>query len=160
VTVSSTTDRESFCRFVEERGRRLQHGLVSALGREVGAEAASEALAYGWEHWDRVGAMDNPAGFLFAVGRNWGRRQFHRRTVLFPNPPPATASDPLVEPALPAALAKLSERQRTATVLVHGAGWTVAEVADLLRLDRGTVLKHAERGLAKLRRALEVTVDA
>jgi len=160
VTVSSATDRESFCRFVEERGRRLQHGLVCALGREVGAEASSEALAYGWEHWDRVGAMDNPAGFLFTVGRNWGRHQFRGRAAAFPQPPPVSASDPLVEPALPAALARLSERQRVATVLVHGAGWTLAEVADLLRLDRGTVLKHAERGLAKLRRALEVTVDA
>ena len=158
--MSSATDRESFCRFVEERGRRLQHGLVSALGREVGAEAASEALAYAWEHWDRVGAMDNPAGFLFTVGRNWGRRQFRGRTAPFPQPPSATASDPLVEPALPVALASLSERQRVATVLVHGAGWTLTEVADLLRVDRGTVLKHAERGLAKLRRALEVTVDA
>lgn len=160
MTLSSSTDRESFCRFVEERGRRLQHGLVSALGREVGAEAASEALAYGWEHWDRVGVMDNPAGFLFTVGRNWGRRQFRRQAAPFPVSPPAHNSDPLVEPALPAALAGLSERQRTATLLVHGAGWSLAEVADLLRLDRGTVLKHAERGLAKLRRALEVTVDA
>ena len=158
--MSSATDRESFCRFVEEGGRRLQHGLVSALGREVGAEAASEALAYGWEHWDRVGAMDNPAGFLFTVGRNWGRRQFRRRAPSAIDSPSISSPDPRVEPALPAALAKLSERQRTATLLVHGAGWTLAEVADLLRLDRGTVLKHAERGLAKLRRALEVTVDA
>ncbi len=158
--MSTAADRESFCRFVEERGRRLQHGLVSALGCEVGAEASSEALAYGWEHWDRVGVMDNPAGFLFAVGRNWGRRQFRRQAPLFPDPPSSAESDPLVEPTLPAALARLSERQRVATVLVYGAGWTLTEVADLLRLDRGTVLKHAERGLAKLRRALEVTVDA
>jgi RNA polymerase sigma factor (sigma-70 family) len=160
VTVSSATDRESFCRFVEEGGRRLQHGLVCALGREIGVEAASEALAYGWEHWDRVGAMDSPAGFLFTVGRNWGRRQLRRRAPSLTDPPSSAASDSLVEPALAAALARLSERQRVATVLVHGAGWTLAEVADLLRVDRGTVLKHAERGLAKLRRALEVTVDA
>jgi RNA polymerase sigma factor (sigma-70 family) len=69
-------------------------------------------------------------------------------------------SDPGVEPALPAALAGLSDRQRVATILVHGAGWTTAEVADLLGLDRGSVFKHAERGLRKLREALGVITDA
>ena len=153
--MSTTTDREAFCRFVEERGQRLQHGLVAALGPGLGPDAASEALAYGWEHWDRVGVMDNPAGFLFTVGRNWGRRQFRKAARPFPAPPLVTTSDPLVEPGLPAALARLSDHQRVATVLVHGAGWTVSEVAALMRLNRGTVGRHAARGLAKLRRALE-----
>lgn len=156
----SIADKD-FSEFVEAHGRALQHALVAALGPEVGSEAASEALAYGWEHWNRVAAMDNPAGFLFTVGRNWGRRQFRRRSALqFPAPVVVHQSDPLVEPALPEALARLSERQRVATMLVHGAGWTLAEVADLLGVDRGTVRRHAERGLRKLRVALEVSVDA
>jgi RNA polymerase sigma-70 factor (ECF subfamily) len=150
-----------FTEFVEQRGRVLQQALVAALGPDLGAEATSEALVYGWEHWNRVGGMDNPAGFLLTVGRNWGRRQFRRsRALRFPAPVVAHQSDPLVEPALPAALAGLSERQRVATLLVHGAGWTLAEVADLLGVDRGTVRQHAERGLRKLRAALEVNVDA
>ncbi|MCB2224155.1 MAG: sigma-70 family RNA polymerase sigma factor [Actinobacteria bacterium] len=152
---------ETFSRLVEERGRRLQHALVAALGPELGVEAASEALAYGWEHRDRVGAMDNPMGYLFTVGRNWGRRQFRRRTATrFPAPEPVHLSEPRVEPGLPVALAGLSERQRVATVLVHGAGWTTAEVADLLGIDRGSVHKHAERGLGRLRAALGVIADA
>ena len=152
---------EKFSRLVEQRGGHLQHALVAALGPEVGTEATLEALAYGWEHRDRVGGMDNPVGYLFIVGRNWGRRQFRRRTVTrFPAPEAVHQSDPCVEPALPAALAGLSERQRVATVLVHGAGWTTAEVADLLGVDRGTVHKHAERGLRKLRTALGVNSDA
>ena len=155
------SDGERFSRLVEQRGRQLQHALVAALGPEIGAEATSEALAWGWEHRARLGRMDNPAGYLFTVGRNWGRRQFRRRTAArFPAPEPVHASDPRVEPALAAALAGLSERQRVATVLVHGAGWTTAEVADLLGVDRGTVHKHAERGLRRLRGALGVTVDA
>jgi RNA polymerase sigma factor (sigma-70 family) len=150
-----------FSEFVERHGRGLQHALVAALGPDVGAEATSEALVYGWEHWGRVSSMDNPVGFLFTVGRNWGRRQFRRSSALrFPTPVAVHQSDPQVEPALPAALAGLSERQRVATLLVHGAGWTLAEVADLLGVDRGTVRQHAERGLSKLRVALEVNVDA
>ena len=150
-----------FSRLVEQRGRQLQHALVAALGPEIGAEATSEALAYGWEHWDRLDGMDNPMGYLFTVGRNWGRRQFRRRTVSrFPASEGVHMSDPRVEPALPAALAGLSERQRVATVLVHGVGWTTAEVADLLGIGRGSVHKHAERGLRRLRAALGVTTDA
>lgn len=152
---------ERFSRLVAQRGRQLQHALIAALGPDVGTEATSEALAYGWEHRDRVGGMDNPMGYLFTVGRNWGRRQFRRRSASrFPAPDEAHRSDPRVEPALPAALAGLSERQRVATVLVHGAGWTTAEVAELLGVDRGSVHKHAERGLHKLRAALGVTTDA
>ena len=133
------TDDERFSRLVEQRGRRLQHALVAALGPE----------------------MDNPVGYLYTVGRNWGRRQFPRRTVTrFPAPEVVHQSDPRVEPALPAALAGLSERQRVATVLVHGAEWTTVEVAELLGVDRGTVHKHADRGLRRLRAALGVTADA
>ena len=158
-----TSDRptlESFSKLVDERGAQLQHALVAALGPEAGLEAASEALAYGWEHWDRVGAMANPMGYLYTVGRNWGRRQFRRRDRTFPAIEVVVQSEPLVEPSLPGALMTLSERQRVATVLVHGAGWTTAEVAELLGIDRGSVHKHAERGLEKLRAVMEVDLDA
>ena len=151
---------DSFSRLVEQRGRALQHALVAALGPELGAEATSEALAYGWEHWDRIEGMSNPVGYMYTVGRNWGRRRARKNTTVpFVDAAAPHRSDPLVEPALHVALSRLSERQRVATVLVHGAGWTITEVADLLGVDRGTIYKHAERGLSKLRAALEVKVD-
>jgi RNA polymerase sigma factor (sigma-70 family) len=82
-------------------------------------------------------------------------------------PPPALAWDLPVgdgssrfEPGLPVALAALSEAQRVAVVLVHGYGWTLREVADLTAVTVSTVQSHAERGLSKLRSALEVTDDA
>lgn len=158
---SRSGSHDSFAHLFEESGGHLQHALVAVLGPEVGSEATSEALAYGWEHWDRVAGMENPVGFLFTVGRNWGRRQFRRRSAIpFPEPSAVHHSDPLVEPALPGALAALSERQRLATMLVHGFGWTPSEVAQLVGVDSGTVHKHLERGLEKLRAALEVRADA
>ena len=30
----------------------------------------AEALAFGWEHWNRVREMDNPCGYLYRVGRS------------------------------------------------------------------------------------------
>lgn len=149
---------ERFTDFVEGGGARIHQGLMAALGPDAGAEAAAEALAYGWEHWERIEAMDNPAGYLYRVGHNQGRRSLRR--PVFPAGPEPVDSTPWVEPGLPDAVARLSERQRVVTLLVYGGHWTLAEVAELLDLDRGTVKKHADRGLVKLREALEVTLDA
>jgi RNA polymerase sigma factor (sigma-70 family) len=55
-----------------------------------------------------------------------------------------------------AALRDLPERQRVAVMLVHGFGWKLAEVAEITGIRVPTVQTHAERGLARLRRALEV----
>ncbi len=148
---------ESYTEFVTQSGARIQQGLMAALGPDSGPDAAAEALTYGWEHWDRVSAMDNPAGYLFVVGRRRGREL--DRPLVFPLILRPDDGAPWVEPALPDALALLSERQRVATLLVHGGGWTYVEVADLLDVDRGTVKKHADRGLEKLRSAMEVNVD-
>jgi len=61
----------------------------------------------------------------------------------------------MVEPALVPALKSLTDRQRAAVVLVHGFGWTIREVAELTGTKVTTVQNHLERGLGKLRRALE-----
>ena len=61
----------------------------------------------------------------------------------------------MVEPRLANAVQRLPERQRVVTLLVHGSGWTHAEVAEVLGIGASTVRRHSERGLAALRRAIE-----
>ena len=73
--------------------------------------------------------------------------------------PPATP-ELWVEPALGPALARLTKHQRVAVVLVHGYGMTMREVGDLLGLHVTTIQNHLERGLARLRAALEVSDHA
>jgi DNA-directed RNA polymerase specialized sigma24 family protein len=145
---------ESFTEFVREVEPRLKRALVAAFGVERGLEAVSEALAYGWEHWDQVKKRPNPAGYLFGVGRNKARRGIRRRLV-FPETP--IDHDLWVEPGLPAGLQRLSERQRVTVMLIHGDEWTLREVADLLGVSVPTVQQHADRGMAKLRAAMGVT---
>lgn len=156
-TSGTQTERDSFTSFVEQVGPRLTQALVASLGGEVGREMAAEAIAYGWENWDRVGRMENPAGYLYRVGRNRGRRL--RRPLLLPDPVPVR-SEPLVEPALPAALARLSERQRASVLLVHGVGLTLTETAELLGVSAGSVSRHVDRALRRLRQALRSGSDA
>ncbi len=149
-----TRAAEDYSAFVRDGGARLRRAFIAAYGPEVGAEATSDALAYGWEHWDRIGAMDNPAGYLYRVGQSRARR--YRRTP--PRLPEVeTATTPWVEPGLPKALEGLSERQRQAIVLCHGFGWTLAEAAEILGVGASTVQRHLDRGMAKLRKGLGVT---
>lgn len=148
------SDDQAFTRFVKEIEPRLSHALAAAYGPEVGAEAAADALVWAWEHWDRMGEMNHPLGYLYRVGQSKARR-YYRPPKLFPAPTPGA-----VDPTLPVLLEGLSKNQRVATVLIHAMDYTEREVAELLGISRWSVRTHAERGLARLRSAMEVTADA
>ena len=60
-------------------------------------------------------------------------------------------------PELWPALARLSAQQRTIVLLVHGYGWSQADVAALLQINPSTVREHMNRALTRLRRELVVS---
>ena len=143
----------SFEIFAGDVGPRLRAGLVAAYGTEVGLEAAADALAYAWEHRDRIMAMESPAAYLFRVGQTSARRSRRRQGHL---PVPAAVDLPDFEPRLIPALEALSESQRTAVLLVHAFGWRQSEAADLMGISASSVRTHLARALSKLQDALEV----
>ena len=147
---------QPFTEFVQEAEPRLRIALAAALGQQHGRDATAEALAYAWENWERVSGMENPIGYLYRVGRTRGRPSRQRRAFL----PAPVQEFPHIEPELPAAVDRLSERQRVAVVLVHGFGMTRPEVADLLGISVSAVNAHVARALTRLRSALGVTVNA
>jgi RNA polymerase sigma-70 factor (ECF subfamily) len=152
--LSEDTKAGSFVEFVTATEARLRIALSAAHGLERGREAAAEALAYGWEHWERINTMDNPAGYLYRVGHNHAKRLRSRQAVSLPGVD--VQRDPWVEPGLPAALAKLPEQQRVVVALLHGYQWSLSEVAELLDVSKSTVQSHGERGLRRLRSKLGV----
>ena len=152
------TQINSFAEFVEDAEPRLRRALVARYGYQEGREAVAEALAYAWEHWERVAGMENPVGYLYRVGRTRGTWGF-RRPVQLPRPE-ATADPSWFEPTLPGAVERLPIRQRTAVMLVKAHGYTYDEAADVMGIARTSVQRHVERALTKLRKALEVTSDA
>jgi DNA-directed RNA polymerase specialized sigma24 family protein len=151
--LSDETKADSFTEFVEENETKVRQSLTAAFGLERGREATAEALAYGWEHWDRVSNMENPTGYLYRVGYDRARRMAQRKVRL---PEVELGHETWVEPMLPAALSALPERQRVVVALLHGYQWSMAEVAEHLGVSKGTVQTHAERGLKRLRRKLGV----
>lgn len=153
--VNTRADR-AFQEFVERVEPRLATALVASYGPEIGKEVTRDALAYAWEHWEKVKLMENPAGYLFRVGQSRAR-WYRRRRVVFPQV--VASALPLVEPGLPAALASLTQAQRVAVVLIHAEGYGDREAAELMGVRRSTARNHAARAMKKLRSALEVTLD-
>lgn len=153
--VTLESKQESFTVFAKQVEPRLRHALTAVFGQEKARDATAEALAYGWEHWDRVRVMENPAGYLYRIGRRALKvRRVRPEFLPVPNP-----RSPDIEPALPKAMARLSEQQRTAVLLCYGLEWTRQEVADLLGVSINSVGAHLSRGLAKLRSHLGVILD-
>jgi len=144
-------DEAGFRAFVAQIEPRLRKGLMAAYGADRGREATAEALAVCWEKWDDVRKMANPAGYLYRVGQS--RTRARKEPKIFSRP---EAAETWVEPGLPKALESLPERQRVVVYLVYAYGFRVNEVASLLELGEATVRTHLQRGLASLRRLLNV----
>jgi DNA-directed RNA polymerase specialized sigma24 family protein len=154
VLKSDVTVRTSFSQFVEDNESEIRHALVGYFGSDLGRDAAAQALLYGLENWERVGGMQNPAGYLFRVGQRRGGRKQSRRARF--GIVAATQDDPWFEPGLASALERLPAKQRVAVVLRHGSDMDYSEIARLTNSTEPTVRKNVERGLAGLRKSLEV----
>jgi RNA polymerase sigma-70 factor (ECF subfamily) len=152
--VAEAAATDEFEQFVLDARPRLIRALAALRGEEA-PDAAAEALAYAWEHWQRVRQMDNPVGYLYRVGQS--RTRPRQRPTL---PTPASVGLPDLEPALIPALLRLPETQRAAVWLVHACQWRYAEVAEALDTTTSMVGNHVARGLARLREELEVHSDA
>ena len=143
---------DGFTEFVEANEHKLRHALTAALGYDLGRDAAAEALAHCWEHWERVRDMENPIGYLYVVGRDRGRRMGRFVRTIYPAVPEERT--PWCEPGLPSALADLPEKQRIVVLLLHGYDWRLSEVAETLGVSKSTVQTHADRAMRNLRRKL------
>ena len=149
-----TAAADNFDRFTAEAGERLRRVLVAQNGVEIGNDVTDEALAYAWEHWERVSAMDNPIGYLYRVGRSATRRheRWNRRPTL---PVESHVPEEPGDPGLHAALVRLKESQRVCVVMVHVYDWTYEQTAAVLGISLAAVRNHLHRGLRQLRHELE-----
>lgn len=144
------TDGPAIHVLLEEADRRLRRALPAAVGVEEAPDAVAEALAWAWEHRDRVATFANPHGYLYRIAVNAGRRRRREPDL----PPVDTDRLPEVEPGLPAALASLSPMQRQVVWLVHACDWTYGETAEALGITASAVGTHLTRGMTRLRTSI------
>jgi RNA polymerase sigma factor (sigma-70 family) len=141
-----------------EVGPRLVGSLTLYCGdRFVGEEFAQEALARALERWDRVGVMASPEAWIYRTAFNLARSSFRRAGVerrarrrLVDVPTLPDASDAI---ALRDAVRVLPARQRAVIVARFYLGLSVADTADALGCQPGTVKAHTFKALGNLRAA-------
>ena len=137
---------------------------------EVARDLTQETLARAWVHWRKVRRMDRPDLWLRRVALNLANsylrhRKVERAAQSRPGPvgsaaqadgPGGSTADLLL---VREALARLSDRQRTALVLRYLDDLSVEQTADLMRCSPGTVKKLAARGLTALRSLLGEEIE-
>lgn len=113
VTVEQNLTERAFDAFVRGDGQRLRRVMSSQYGVDIGCEATDAALAWAWEHWDRLRSMSNPAGYLYRVGQTHARRAVGRGrpVTLPPEPVSITESGRSIDGDLADALRHQATRQ-------------------------------------------------
>jgi RNA polymerase sigma-70 factor (ECF subfamily) len=142
---------------------RLVRALAVADGREDAADAVQEAFMQAQRDWTRIGALDDPAGWVrrVAINRLSNRRRSRRRQaeLLAAIRPPDPDELDALDLDLLAAVRALPPQQRRCVCLHHIGGYPVDQVATMLGVAPGTVKSHLHDGRAALRRVLEVPDD-
>ena len=137
----------------------LRRALVASYGPEIGADAASEAIAWACAHIRRLDDIENLGGYLYRVGQTAVRRAVHHSHVPIGGWDIPVHDPVAIEPGLTGALEDLAPRQREVVLLVKAWSYPVADVARILDCSESTVRVHLDRGLARLRAALKVMID-
>lgn len=151
----------SFGEFYRIHHHRIATSLALNFGdRELGQEAADEAMTRAYANWGTVSGHDNPAGWVYRVGLNWGRSWFRRAGRRLPWLDRSSAElPPTSDPALGAALADLDAKLRAVVVCRYYLDWSTKQTAAALEIPPGTVKSRLHQALRELRTTLEPTPE-
>lgn len=125
--------------------------------RAEAEDVMQEAFLRVWERWDRVGEMDDPAGYVFRTAMNVWRTRRRRaalavRRAMRLAAPRDELADVEAREAVVRALAALTPRQRAAVVLVDLLDHSSEEAGKLLGIKAPTVRVLVSQGRAALKR--------
>jgi RNA polymerase sigma-70 factor (ECF subfamily) len=147
----------TFERFFEDE----KEGLYGALclithDRHEAEELTQDAFVRVLERWDRVGAMDDPRGYLYRTAMNAFRSRYRRARLAARRTIGATQPDDGIgaideRDAAVRALATLSPRQRAAVILIDLLSFPSEEAARMLGIRPSTLRQHASRAHAALK---------
>ncbi len=145
---------DTFARFWERERDRLYRVLAVGLDdADLAAEAVDEAMARALQRWSRVGALEDPAGWVFRVARNWATsrvRKWRRRPTVPTEDLDRPTHDVPTDVDVHAALRALPEKHRTVLVLRFHLDWQVDRIAAVLDVPSGTVKSRINRALTAL----------
>jgi RNA polymerase sigma factor (sigma-70 family) len=155
-------DEATIREFLATTYPRLVAGVALITGNRGAAEdAVQEALARAWERSGRGEQIENLAAWVTRVAVNLSKSRLRRMRVearhreeLASRPPSDGGSSSDARIDIRRALADLPRRQRETTVLRYYLGLNVAEIAETLQLNEGTVKTSLFRARQALAAAL------
>ena len=164
-----TADRDRVVSDLFELHHRRLVGLASLLvdDRRTAEDVVQDAFAGLYRRWDHLRDPDAAVAFLNRAVVNGGRDTLRRKRRagaaslrLVPRSELLDSAERAVEQhdeadRLWEAVTALPHRQRQVLVLRYYLDQSEAEIADTLGVSRGSVKKHASRGIAALTRAWE-----
>jgi RNA polymerase sigma factor (sigma-70 family) len=147
-STAGTHDVHSFAGFYAAHRSRIGRAVALAVGDvDLAGDATDEAMARAYERWAKVSRLDRPEGWVYRVAVNWSisvlrrrRRSLHR---LYERPPGGDVD--VTDPAVHDALGTLDVKHRSVVVCRHLLGWSVAETAEALGVQQGTVKSRLHR---------------
>ena len=156
-TTGAVSSFEEF--FVRERAELYSTLCLVTRNRHEAEDLTQDAFVRVLERWDRVGALEDPRGYLYRTAMNAFRSRYRRallaarRTFGTTRPDDAIAVVDDRDAAL-RALATLTSRQRAAVVLTDLLGYPSKEVARMLGIRASTVRMHTSRAHAALKETM------
>src|SRR3954470_23518809 len=142
--------------FDRERDRLFRVLCLITGSRHEAEEISQDAFVAMWERWDRLGGVDDLAGYLHRTAINAFRKRYRRSRVALRH---AVGADPVedVFEAVDArlvvarALTELTPRQRAAVVLTELLGFTAEAAGKELGIRAATVRALSVQARAALR---------
>ena len=151
-------EQDEFADFYRASRDSCLRAVTAVVGdRELAEEQVAEAFTRAWMSWGKVRRHAAPRAWVVRtalnLGVSWRRR--HREVPLADHDaatPPGTGDG--VDPALIAALRRLSARQREVLALRIFLDLDTETTAKVIGISPGTVTAHLSRAVAALRRDL------
>jgi RNA polymerase sigma-70 factor (ECF subfamily) len=161
-TTEALEATSSFEAFYDAEAETLFRRMWLVTGnRSEAEELMQDAFLKVWERWDRVGAMDDPVGYLYRTAMNLFRKRYRRamlaiRRTVGHAPPADDFSDVDERETVRRVLAGLPPRQRAALVLTEMLGFTSKEAGDALGVTDATIRSLTRYGRDAFRTQMEV----
>ena len=155
---TAVAEAPSFEEFYEATFRRLFTALCLVTGnRHEAEEVAQEAYLRVFERWDRIGALEDPTGYVFRVSMNVFRNRFRRASLgtrrLLSLAPPQTDDLAAVEDRdeLVRLLRELNPQQRAAVLLTSILDYSAEETGRMLGIVPSSVRSLTTRARARMK---------
>jgi RNA polymerase sigma-70 factor (ECF subfamily) len=161
--IQARTEARDFESFFRAEYRSLCQALVLLVGDAFEAEEiAQETMTRVLERWDRVGAMDSPAGYAYRTALNLQRKRIRRLAVRAKRrfaPVPVADIGPAASDRYDVrrALQHIPAGQRAALILVDWLDMDTEEAGRILDLKPASVRVRLHRARSALRDALGET---